>query len=532
MKPRRSNYPAWLLGIVFVMLTCSVSAGTADHTKFEALQGPFETGEDVTRACLSCHTEASKQVMGTRHWTWEYENPATGEKLGKKTMLNGFCIGDRSNEAFCNGCHIGYGWEDDTFDFNDEAKVDCLACHNTGDYVKVLGLAGHPAYERTEYPPGSGKFHNPVDLVSVARNVGPTSRETCGSCHYKGGGGDGVKHGDLDSSLNNPHRDLDVHMATDGLNFTCSDCHQTDQHVVPGSRIAMTASDPHGPLMRGEQSDRNPASCQACHGDKPHEESFLHAERLNQHTSTLACQSCHIPSFARGGVPTKMGWDWSQAGRLDDNGKPMIIKDEKGQTIYDSRKGSFVNGENVVPMYQWFDGTVDYIQPDSVIDPSAPVAINRFVGKPGDPAARIWPVKLFQGKQPYDKVHNTLLVPQVALPNDTAFWFNFDWPKALQAGADASGQPYSGEFDFVDTTMTWPITHMVAPKEQAVGCNECHSRDGRLAGVEGVYVPGRDSNPLLRTLGLLAALATLAGVLIHAGIRVVLHYRNRAKATD
>lgn len=63
---------------------------TADHTKFKALQGPFKTGEEVTRACLKCHTEAAKQVMATRHWTWDYVNPGTGQHLGKKTMLNSF----------------------------------------------------------------------------------------------------------------------------------------------------------------------------------------------------------------------------------------------------------------------------------------------------------------------------------------------------------------------------------------------------------------------------------------------------------
>ena len=33
------------------------------------------------------------------------------------------------------------------------------------------------------------------------------------------GGGDAVKHGDLDTTLANPSRDLDVHMGTDGLDF-------------------------------------------------------------------------------------------------------------------------------------------------------------------------------------------------------------------------------------------------------------------------------------------------------------------------
>ncbi len=498
------------------------AGATADHSKFEELEGPFASGEEVTRACLKCHTEASRQVMATRHWTWEYENPATGQKLGKKTMLNAFCIGDRSNEAFCQSCHVGYGWKDASFDFKAEDKVDCLACHNTGGYKKVLGLAGHPAYERTEYPPGSGKFFGPTDLAKVAQNVGATSRETCGACHYNGGGGDGVKHGDLDSSLNKPPRELDVHMAEDGANMSCSDCHQTHEHKVAGSRIEMTASDPHPPALRGKKTDRSPATCQNCHGDKPHKEGLLHAERLNAHTDKLACQTCHIPEFARGGVSTKMAWDWSTAGRLTPEGKPIQKKDEHGHVIYDSKKGDFTLGANVVPQYLWFNGTVSYTQPDTKIDPTAEVPINTFHGSPDDPNARIWPVKVFHGRQPYDTEHLHLLVPHTAIPDDTAFWFNFDWDKALAAGAEGSGLPYSGKFDFVRTRMLWPITHMVAPKDQAVTCQECHSAQGRLAGVPGVWLPGASANPWLDRIGWLAAAAALFGVLVHAVLRIVM----------
>lgn len=32
---------------------------TADHTKFKELQREFASGPDVTKACLSCHTEAA-----------------------------------------------------------------------------------------------------------------------------------------------------------------------------------------------------------------------------------------------------------------------------------------------------------------------------------------------------------------------------------------------------------------------------------------------------------------------------------------
>lgn len=514
-----------------------VSLSTADHSRFKQLQGPFKTGEEVTEACLSCHTEAAKQVMATRHWTWDYVNPATGQRLGKMTMLNSFCIGNRSNEAFCTSCHAGYGWKDDKFDFTSERNVDCLVCHDTtGTYKKPAGLAGHPAYQRTEYPPKSGKFIEPVDLVAVAKHVGKSRRENCGACHYNGGGGDGVKHGDLDSSLNKADRNLDVHMAKDGLNFTCATCHKTEGHKVAGSRVAPTASDPHGPMVRGKQEDRNPATCQACHGDQPHKGTTAggllgavsKGDHLNAHTRTLACQTCHIPEFARGGVPTKMTWDWSTAGQLTPEGKPFQKKDEHGHVIYDSRKGDFTLGENVVPEYLWFNGKVTYTLQSDRIDPTKVVPMNTFHGEPGAPDSRIWPVKRFLGKQPYDLEHLTLLVPHTATPDDTAFWYNFDWAKALAAGAAATGQPYSGKFGFVAAEMLWPITHMVAPKEQALDCAACHAAEGRMAGVPGVWLPGRDRLPWLDRLAF--GLAALVGLMIFVHILLRIAGRLRRAA--
>jgi len=214
-----------------------------------------------------------------------------------------------------------------------------------------------------------------------------------------------------------------------------------------------------------------------------------------------------------------MGWDWSTAGKLTPEGKPFQNKDEKGHVIYDSKKGDFVLGENVTPDYLWFDGKVSYTQPDTRIDPSKRVEVNSFHGTPGAADARIWPVKTFHGKQPYDTEHLTLLVPHTAVPDDTAFWFNFDWAKALKAGAEATGQPYSGKFDFVETSMLWPITHMVAPKEKALECAQCHADNGRLAGVPGVWMPGRDRSGLLDRLGFGLAGLVLLGVAGHGSLR-------------
>ena len=85
----------------------------------------------------------------------------------------------------------------------------------------------------------------------------------------------------------------------------------------------------------------------------------------------------------------------------------------------------------------------------------------------------------------------------------------------------AANAPFSGKVDFIKTEMSWPITHMVAPKEKAMGCVECHARDGRLTGIQGVYLPARDNNKLVDTAGWAIVLLTLLGVIGHGALRIV-----------
>ena len=105
-----------------------------------------------------------------------------------------------------------------------------------------------------------------------------------------------------------------------------------------------------------------------------------------------------------------------------------------------------------------------------------------------DVNARIYPFKVHQGKQPYDKVHNAMLVP--LLSGKDGYWSTLDWNRALSKGQESVDIPFSGQFDFVDTTYVFPITHMVAPKENVVSCTECHTSKGsRLANLGGFYMP-------------------------------------------
>ncbi len=499
---------------------------TADHTQFEVLQQPFKTGPEVTAACLECHTEAAKQVMETPHWNWSLQTE-NGEVVGKQNVINNYCVALSSNEPRCTSCHAGYGWNgNEPFDFTKETNVDCLVCHDTtGQYKKFPAGSGHPVYEEKEFPPGSGKIWYPPNLTEIAQNVGATSRATCGACHFYGGGGDGVKHGDLDSSMTNPSRDLDVHMDAEGLDFACTECHVTEGHKVPGSRYEMTAVDTHGldlPVREGDV-----ATCESCHGLTPMQDA-----KLNDHVDKIACQTCHIPEFARV-RPTKMWWDWSQAGKKNEDGTPIVTKDDNGWVTYDTKKGEFVWEMNVVPEYVWFNGTSDYMTIGEKIDDTQEVVtLNPIGGSPNDPNARIWPMKLFQGMQPYDPVNKVLVVPNLfpSNPDDKeAYWKSYDWNLAIETGMASVGQPYSGEYDFVRTQMYWPITHMVAPKEDALACEDCHSENGRLAGLEGVYMPAVTQNNTVDTIGWGASLLALVGVVTHGTARFASRKKNGGK---
>ncbi|PKO30374.1 MAG: cytochrome C [Betaproteobacteria bacterium HGW-Betaproteobacteria-7] len=500
---------------------------TVDHSKLKELQKNFASGPEVTKACLSCHTEAAKQVQHTKHWTWEYTDPKSGQKLGKKNIINNFCTTSISNEKDCMACHAGYGWKDANFDFTAEANVDCLICHDsTATYRKLPGDAGHPVYERREFPHGSGKFVEAVDLQKVAQSVALPSRSNCGSCHFYGAGGDGTKHGDLDSALKKPGKYLDVHMDAKGLNFTCSTCHATAGHKVSGSRYEMAAA-LTGPAETRGKAAASPAACQSCHGDKPHKESILHAERLNTHSNKLACQTCHIPQYARDSIGTEISWDWSTATRMGTDGKPFLVKDSAGRRAFDSKKGNFVWDSYVVPEYRWFNGHVSYKTKGERIDPGQIVEINRPEGEAGQADSRIWPFKIHRGKQAYDSENNYLVVVHTAGEDDTALWANFDWQKAIGAGMQTAGMRYSGKFGFVSTEMSWPITHMVAPKNDALGCAQCHRENGRLEGITGIYLPGRDHSYLLDNIGWMVVLLSLLGVLIHGGTRAYLHFKHK-----
>lgn len=253
-----------------------------DHSQFPILDQHFDKPQDVTEACVSCHNKRDQEIMQSSHWNWERPEYIEGRGivyLGKKNAVNNFCIGTQTNEQACAKCHIGFGMSDEGFTFTDKKNIDCMVCHdNSGTYIKAQNKSGYP--------------DPALNLNEIAQHIGKPTRDNCGVCHFFGGGGNNVKHGDLEMAMFTPNREIDVHMAVEGANLVCVDCHTTENHQMKGKLYSLSSM------------NVNRSTCEQCHGESPHENTIL-----NEHTIKVACQTCHIPTYAKANS-TKMYWDW------------------------------------------------------------------------------------------------------------------------------------------------------------------------------------------------------------------------------
>ena len=474
-----------------------------DHSKFKELKIAFKNPQEVTEACVGCHNKRHKEIMNNAHWSWQRKwVRKNGDTVvgGKKNMINNFCIATNTNTWKCTSCHAGYGYADEKFDFSDYKNVDCIACHDmTGAYEKEPLGSGLPAKEKQVY---SNKTYFVPNFNYIAENVGIPDISNCGRCHFNGGGGDNVKHGDLSSDLIHADKEMDVHMDQSGNNMTCISCHQTENHKMLGK------------LYASLNSEEERLSCTHCHEGEVHNNNAL-----NMHANKVACQTCHIPKYAKG-IATNMTWDWSTAGRVGKDGKQIVEKDSLGNATYKSAKGTYTWATNVTPEYVWFNGKSDHtLYGDTIKDPSKPVQLNTLYGSHDDPNAKIIPVKVHRGKQIFDPINKMLITPAIYGHESADYHVGLDWDKSAKKGMAAAGLPYSGEYSFVNTEMYWPLNHMVSPANEALKCVECHSRDGRLAALDGFYMPGRDRSNILDLLGKLLILAAIGGVIIHGAIR-------------
>jgi octaheme c-type cytochrome (tetrathionate reductase family) len=511
-----------------------------DHTRYFGGFSDTElaNGPAVTAQCLNCHSIDATQMVGAAHFKWLGPSPGLAghetdtAAVGKKNLINNFCIAVASNEARCTQCHAGYG--DATsrtpgYAFTGDAalgRVDCLICHAdmTTGYAKsapswgaadVVSTASgcSPACTTTEVCVDGGtgpacvakSVQLPKALKAAAKSVGRPGRANCGFCHFGAGGGDNVKMGDLASSLTAPAMQADAHMGTiasGGQGMVCVDCHASFEHEIFGAGGVSVA------VSEGR------TLCTTCHDTAAAAFTAITTHRAS-HLAAMACQTCHIPAFSRQ-LPTKMSWDWSTAGHRSDPLWPAASATftsasgvVSSRATYDWQKGNFVWAVDVAPAYRWYDGKGTHLTIADAFtqagDAANPILIAGPTATASTAGAKISPFKLMGGRQAAMVSKAFLIVPH--LFGTDGFWDTTTpklptaatdeqilaaWNDVLADGALKAGQPsgLSAEVDFAPTDWFWAqtrmymnINHEVAPKTQAIGaagCGDCHGAAPRI----------------------------------------------------
>lgn len=407
-----------------------------DHK--ENVSGPYDSPMEVTAECLMCHEDAGEQVISSNHWNWlSSVNSAKfkPELINEKYVpINNFCLAVSDSSSQCIACHIPFAEMDESFEFNLTENIDCLVCHDqTGTYKRS--------------PFGSGISEADIDLLAVAQSVGKPKTENCATCHFSGIGGVLLRSGAMDTSLLNASEEIDFHLG--GLGFGCSDCHESEAHNI----------------SQKNESGESPVTCEICHDLNPHKK-----ENLNNHSSAVACQTCHIPTYART-EPSITYWDWSKAGEDRESSK-----DEFGQDTYFRSLGELVWSKNIKPEYFWSNGSSEYYELGEKVEKSKPIDISKPTGKISDAKSKIFPFKVVKSKQPYDPVSKNLVIPRIY--GEESYSSTHNWVTASTKGMQQINQEFSGTIDFIEIKMYWPINHTVMSADNALKCTSCHGKGG------------------------------------------------------
>lgn len=409
-----------------------------------------------TTTCLQCHEAQAKHVFSSIHYQWRADAPnlvnVKGAKIGKIDSTNDFCtnpsiswIAMLTNEQGkvigngCSKCHVGLGAKPtEQMTQAQLENIDCLLCHSSGYRRQVV-----------KRPDGALQWaptaaDNAAVMLNIAQNVGRPTNETCLQCHVGSGGGLNFKRGDLETAHLRPTRDFDVHM---GSGMQCIQCHQFKDHKVRGGGTQMSGMD--------FANDQRP-QCESCHKGPVHRNAAL-----DRHTAAVYCTTCHIPSFARKD-PTDMHRDWSKSEAVKDEGRYEPHIDLKS---------------NVKPVYAWWNGRGEIALLKTAVkrEANGKVAMYKPQGSIADASARIYAFKYHTARLPIDAETREMIPVQVGL-----VFRNAANEQAVKAGAKNYLGRDIAKIGWIDTERWMGLFHEVVPKQNALGCNDCHGTGSRL----------------------------------------------------
>lgn len=443
--------------LMALVLVSSLAGNSPARGAFYPHQEYFEHYEG-TITCLECHRSEAESFFHSQHYQWQGETPgianADGQKLGKINTMNDFCtnpdpswIGNAVNSdgkiiaQGCSKCHAGLGRKPSPVLSQEQLEnIDCLICHASG-------------YRRDAYQDEQGNWawkpilwQNQRGLDSVAKRITMPERQMCLRCHAGAGGGQNYKRGDIEYELAECTSDFDVHMAKDGHDLACVDCHRGEDHRVRG----------RGADLSGTDSPDHPLLCTGCHDEQPHG-----IAALDKHTARVYCTVCHIPTFAKAD-PTDMVRDWSTPQRHEEANKYTA---------------TITFGKDVEPVYAWFNGTTRMAKMGEKVLPDADgvIAMMAPLGSRKDKHSKLHAFKLHQATVPYLK--DKQWISPLAVDE---FFVDGDIEKAVVEGAAAAYGIHHPDYEWVKVKRYMGIYHEVVPARDALQCLDCHREGGRM----------------------------------------------------
>jgi hypothetical protein len=406
-------------------------------------------------------------MHGSVHYQLSGDTPnvtsITGTAGKNDGAINTYCgTIETSRWSTCANCHAGYGQRPQSDSSTGQLNnIDCLMCHQD-DYARtpaapfedVPAIAEDGSTPRTIQVPVEDAFgfsfmpdesEMSITALEAARTVHATTRTSCLRCHANASESDGGKRGDISSVTANPPLSSDVHMSPQGQDFTCADCHDAGNHQVYGRGLDLRPNDV-------DQS----YSCENCHPSQPHSDA-----RTNAHTAHVSCQACHISTFAKD-VSTEMARDWRTPVYRD-----TALNGEGGWKPAETRSS------NVIPTYQWFDGTsqVYILGQVPTLNSSGQYALGVPLGDVTSADAKLFPMKEHLS---VSAMHDA--TGQIIPHSTFTYYTTGSFDQAITDGMAQAG--LTGSYTIVDVHTYQTINHGVEPAADALVCGECHDELG------------------------------------------------------
>jgi hypothetical protein len=443
------------------------TAGNTETTKSQtytinAPQATDHSGLTWTgdyKICQQCHMNEVNQVLGSVHYQWKgsaaemtsgaatqgkfVQRDASGNIINSASAMNAYCINVLGNfPGACGSCHIGLGAAPTA---TNSENIDCLLCHQK-DYkrVKVAGVFQPDTVNMT------------ITMDQALKTLHRPVRANCLQCHAKAGGGDAVKRGDIAlANATTTDRNYDVHMASTGGNIVCQQCHTFTGHKVAGRGTDIRPLDSTVAVS---------CSTSTCHPGKSGASGHT-TTAVNRHVNRVACQTCHIPTYAKNAADTA-------ATEATETHRTWVTSE------WNATLGRWeptpTKANNLKPVYRHWNGTSwgSNLKDAATYDSSLAVyLISRPEGVISDTttATKLYPFKYKTADQPYAASLRMLIGLSTA-----SYFADGVYDTAVKAGLVNMGYASTTPYTTVKTGEFQVLNHQVSPKANALACTSCH----------------------------------------------------------